>query len=71
MIDCDIIFRKSLFNDILNGANEFLLTDLLTPDPKRTRYFLHSLIKFYCFKSERQTQIDQVTADLVEIFHSL
>lgn len=42
---------------------------MLLPDSKRTRYFLVQLIKFYKFKCERQSEVDNVMSELVKIIN--
>ncbi|KAI1709822.1 nuf2 family domain-containing protein [Ditylenchus destructor] len=59
-------FLSGLFNDILADDTDFHYTDLLLPDPKKTRYFLVQLIQFYRFKCDRQQELDQVANELEE-----
>jgi len=55
---------KNFFQDLFHGQNDFGYSDLLMPDVKRVRYFLFTLIRYYNFKSERQSQINQMDEDL-------
>ncbi|KAL7079339.1 hypothetical protein ACQ4LE_001428 [Meloidogyne hapla] len=53
-----------VFDSIFNGNDEFCYTDLLQPDPRRTRHFLSTLIRFYHFKCDMSTEVIQMENDL-------
>nr|CAD2127125.1 unnamed protein product [Meloidogyne enterolobii] len=53
-----------VFESIFNGNDEFCYTDLLQPDPRRTRHFLVTLIRFYCFKCEMSTEVMNIENEL-------
>uniref|UniRef100_A0A915D8L6 Kinetochore protein Nuf2 N-terminal domain-containing protein n=1 Tax=Ditylenchus dipsaci TaxID=166011 RepID=A0A915D8L6_9BILA len=59
-------FLSGLFTDILDGEGDFNYTDLLLPEPSKTRYFLVQLIRFYNFKCDRQREVDMVANELDE-----
>ena len=57
-----------VFNSIFNGGDEFCYTDLLQPDPRRTRHFLAQMIRFFNFKCELAKEIYRTDNEIVCVF---
>lgn len=59
--------RNQVFDSIYNGSDEFCYTDLLSPDPRRTRSFLIHMIRFYTFKCEISKDFARVDSEIVSL----